>query len=254
MDLSVIPVNKTRHVIVYSLIPLFSSIATSFAVLYLVNQKIIINNPPNAWSSFAYAAIDAPFCLKYPLFVLSVSSFNLWSSSPVYINIIDVTSIFWVNINVTIYVLPGSKHKYKVIYAINGIVTLLLLYTIFNRYELYLFDYYGANMIPDVGIVYVYSGLILSAFHAQDKNYLAGLLCIVSGFNCKLLDLYMQQDWGTCVFHILTALGTNLVIRLTRFDLLQEERKREREQHPDSVLEPAFNSMHIQSDNNNAML
>ena len=109
-------------------------------------------------------------------------------------------------------------------------------------------------MIPDVGIVYVYSGLILSAFHAQDKNYLAGLLCIVSGFNCKLLDLYMQQDWGTCVFHILTALGTNLVIRVNRFDLLQEERKRKGEQHPDSVLEPAFNSMHIQSDNNNAML
>jgi hypothetical protein len=107
-------------------------------------------------------------------------------------------------------------------------------------------------MIPDVGIVYVYSGLILSAFHIKDENYLTGLLCIISGFNCKLLDLYKGQDWGTCLFHILTALGTNLVIRVNRFDLLQEERKRE--QHPDSVLEPAFNSMHIQSDNNNAML
>ena len=81
----------------------------------------------------------------------------------------------------------------------------------------------------------------------MDKNYLAGLLCIVSGFNCKLLDLYMQQDWGTCVFHLLTALGTNLVIRVNRFDLLQEVR----ESHP---LEPAFNSMHIQTHNNNAML
>uniref|UniRef100_A0A6C0E594 Uncharacterized protein n=1 Tax=viral metagenome TaxID=1070528 RepID=A0A6C0E594_9ZZZZ len=252
MNLSVIPMNKIRYILIYSLLPLFSSIATSFVVLYLVNQKIIINNPPNAWSSFAYAAIDAPLCLKYPLFVLSVSSFNLWSRAPVYIDIIDVTSIFWVNINVTIYVLPGSKYKYKIIYAINGIVTLLLLYTIFNRYELYVFDYYGANMIPDVGIVYVYSGLILSAFHIKDENYLTGLLCIISGFNCKLLDLYKGQDWGTCVFHMLTALGTNLVIKVNNLHFVQEER--ERETHPDSAVEPAFNSMHIQGDNNNAML
>ena len=253
MDLSVIPINKTRHIIVYSLIPLFSSIATSFAVLYLVNQKIIINTPANAWSSFAYAAIDAPFCLKYPLFVLSVSSFNLWSSAPEYIDIIDVTSIFWVNINVTLYVLPGSKYKYKIIYGINGIVTLLLLYTICNRYELYVFDYYGTYMIPDVGIVYVYSGLILSAFHIKDENYLTGLLCIISGFNCKLLDLYKGQYWGTCVFHMLTALGTNLVIKVKNLDILQEVREIEREieGHP---LEPAFNSMHIQTHNNNAML
>jgi hypothetical protein len=217
------------------------SIATSFVVLYLVNQKIIINTPANAWSSFSYALIDAPLCLKYPLFILSVASFNLWSSAPVYIDIIDVTSIFWVNINVTIYVLPGSKHKYKVIYVINGIVTLLLLYTICNRYELYVFDYYGANMIPDVGIVYVYSGLILSAFHIQDKNYLAGLLCIISGFNCKLLDLYMHQDWGTCMFHILTALGTNFVIRVNDVNSIMNS-----EIHTlDS--EPAFNTMHIQT-------
>jgi hypothetical protein len=245
MDLSVIPMNKLRYILVYSLLPLFSSIVTSFVVLYLVNQKIIINNPPNAWSSFAYAAIDAPLCLKYPLFVLSVSSFNLWSSAPVYIDIIDVTSIFWVNINVTIYVLPGSKYKYKIIYAINGIVTLLLLYTIFNRYELYVFDYYGANMIPDVGIVYVYSGLILSAFHIKDENYLTGLLCIISGFNCKLLDLYKGQDWGTCLFHILTALGTNLVIRVNRLDI-QEARV--------ESTEPAFNTMHIQRHNSNSAL
>ena len=250
MQISVVQMNKLRYILVYSLLPLFCSISSSFVVLYLVNQKIIINTPANAWSSFAYAAIDAPLCLKYPLFVLSVASFNLWSSAPPYIDIIDVTSIFWVNINVTIYVLPGSIYKYKIIYAINGIVTLLLLYTICNRYELYVFDYYGANMIPDVGIVYVYSGLILSAFHIKDENYLTGLLCIISGFNCKLLDLYKGQDWGTCLFHILTALGTNLVIRVNKLDLLQEEKQ----SHPDSALEPTFNSMHIQTHNNNAIL
>jgi hypothetical protein len=96
-------------------------------------------------------------------------------------------------------------------------------------------------MIPDVGIVYVYSGLILSAFHIQDKNYLAGLLCIISGFNCKLLDLYMHQDWGTCMFHILTALGTNFVIRVNDVNSIINS-----EIHTlDS--EPAFNTMHIQT-------
>lgn len=234
-------INKIRRVFVYSIIPVISSVFCSFLVLYLINQEIIINTPENAWSSFAYAAIDAPLCLKYPLFVLSVASFNLWSSAPAYIDIIDVTSIFWVNINVTIYVLPGSKHKYKMIYAINGIVTLLLLYTISNRYELYVFDYYGANMIPDVGIVYVYSGIILSSFHFHEKNYLFGLLSIVSGFNCKLLNIYMGQNWGTCMFHLLTALGISFVVKVNNDD-----------NHINSEVrtidsEPVFNTMHIQT-------
>lgn len=217
------------------------SVTGSFLVLYFTNKKIIINTPANAWSSFSYAVIDAPFCLKYPLFVLSIASFNLWSSGRTYIDIIDVTSILWVNVNVTIYVLPDSTHKYKLIYIINGLVTLLLLYTICNQYDSYVFEYYSENLIPDVGIVYIYSGLILSSFHIKDKNYLVGLFSIICGFGCKMLDIYMGQKWGTCVFHILTAVGTELVIRVNRFDVIQTQSD---SSESFEMLEPVFNTMH----------
>ena len=233
-----------HHVILYSILPLMFSVTGSFLVLYFTNKKIIINTPANAWSSFAYAVIDAPFCLKYPLFVLSIASFNLWSSGRTYIDIIDVTSILWVNVNVTIYVLPDSIHKYKLIYTINGLVTLLLLYTICNQYDSYVFEYYSENLIPDVGIVYIYSGLILSSFHIKDKKYLVGLFSIICGFGCKMLDIYMEQKWGTCVFHILTAIGTELVIRVNRFDVIQTQSD---SSESFEILEPVFNTMHTRN-------
>lgn len=247
MYISFIVPSHIQHIILYSILPLVFSVTGSFLVLYFTNKKIIINTPANAWSSFAYAVIDAPVCLKYPLFVLSIASFNLWSSGRTYIDIIDVTSILWVNVNVTIYVLPDSNHKYKMIYTINGVVTLLLLYTICNRYDSYVFEYYSENIIPDVGIVYIYSGLILSSFHIKDKNYLTGLFSIMCGFTCKMMDIYMGQNWGTCVFHILTALGTELVIRVNRFDVIKRQLGSSGSLESFEKLEPVLNTMHSQN-------
>jgi hypothetical protein len=236
----------------YSFLPVVCSVPCSFAVLYFTNGQIIINSPANAWSSFAYAAIDAPLCIKYPLFILSVASFNLWSCSTIPIDIIDVSSIFWVNMVVVIYILPDAEYKYRLIYLLNTILTILVVYTISIGYENYVFEYYRVNMIQDIGIVYVYSGIILSSYYAKDANFLFGLFCVVVGFICKIFDIYTPyKKWGTSIFHMLTALGIHFMMRIKSLNykpasafFLQNTNDCENEGMCDN--EPVFNSMHIQ--------
>ena len=40
-------INKIRHVFVYSIIPVISSVFCSFLVLYLINQEIILDKLEN---------------------------------------------------------------------------------------------------------------------------------------------------------------------------------------------------------------
>ena len=54
----------------------------------------------------------------------------------------------------------------------------------------------------------------------------------------------MGQKWGTCVFHILTAVGTELVIRINRFDVIQSQSD---SSESFEILEPVLNTMHTQN-------
>ena len=44
--------------------------------------------------------------------------------------------------------------------------------------------------------------------------YIIGSGCVMLGFACKLLTIYVDQYWGTCVFHTSTALGIAILLRL----------------------------------------
>lgn len=181
----------------------------------------IISQQANAWSSFGYALIDAPPLVRFPLFVLSIASFNLWSSSNVSVNFIDVTSIFWVIIAVTIYLLPQAKHSTLVLISVNICFTLFIVITLSIIQTDTVLKYYQDNLVIITGLIYVLCGINMSVFYISNKVFLIGLLCITVGFICKLMTIYEGQYWGTSVFHLLSAFGIDTLLTLQKNQDLQ---------------------------------
>ena len=206
--------NKYKTIIRFFVPPMIS-ILTSLIVLAcnISSVNIKVSNIANALSSVSYAFIinKYPPLIQFPLFVLSVASFCLWSQNNKIIHLLDVTSIFWVITTTTIYLLPNAKHSNKILIFINvGISTTLITVMSTNYLELVV-QWYHENIVVCTSIIYSLCGCFLSCFYLTEKIFITGVAITSFGFCCKLLALYANQVWGTCIFHISTAIGIGIL-------------------------------------------
>jgi hypothetical protein len=178
------------------------------------NYIPLIAQKANSISSVSYALVDAPPLVRFPLFVLSVASVCLWAYPTTAVNFVDVSSIFWVIIAVTINIFPNAKHTNIVLGVFNLLFVVFLVTTIVLKYDTIVLTYYADNLVVLTALIYGLSGLKMSSFHATNPLFLQGMLCISFGFICKLMTIFQGQYWGTAVFHTMTALGTHILLRL----------------------------------------
>jgi hypothetical protein len=192
-------------------IPAIASVVTSLIVLAsnILSINIKIANIPNALSSISYALVidKYPPLIKLPLFVLSVASFCLWSQNNQIIHLLDVTSIFWVILTTTIYLLPSAPHSNKIIIFINFGISSTLVTVMCTNYIDKVVEWYRGNIVVCTSIIYISCGCFMSCFYLTNKKFILGVAITSFGFCCKLLTLYAKQVWGTSLFHLSTAIG-----------------------------------------------
>ena len=213
---------------------LICSVTSSLIIMYGMNNKLECLKPFEAISSFAYAMIKTDFVsVKYSMFILSISSFNLWAAStdiypnnPI-IHLIDISSIWWVILVVTLQMLPNANHKRKVIIIVNCLVTMLLVSIIVTKKYNDVLQYYNINVIPITSLVYGMSSLVLNSYWISNKNYLNSLTIISLGFVSKLFTIYYDFELGTGIFHLMSAIGIHKMINSTEMikTVLIEETK-----------------------------
>jgi hypothetical protein len=196
---------------------LTGSIITSY-IIYCIHYgdvSLSMRHPANAISSFAYAAYQTDKGVQLPLFVLSVASFNLWSQDNSYINFVDVTSIFWTIVVVTLNTIKDNR---LVIYAVDGFFILYIAVVFGTGAQERVVAYYSENLIPLNAIIYLLCAVVGASLHRGSKHYLIGSLCITTGFACKLLTILANQYWGTCLFHLLSAAGIGRMLQINMHD------------------------------------
>ena len=200
----------------------------SYLITYQVfsdKPYIFITSPANAISSVSYAIVDAPLPVKIPLMVLSIASYSLWSNSNTTINFVDVTSIFWVIIAVTIYTLPNARYSLYILLIVDTIFIVSMTVIIYLSADESVLSYYKGNLIVSTGLIYGICSIMMASFYSSSTRFLIGFAIVSFGFICKLLALYQNQYWGTCVFHIMSALGVWILLKLqvsTRSEQLKD--------------------------------
>ena len=171
-----------------------------------------IQYPANAWSSALYALPNAPISIKVPLLTLSIASFGLWSNQSTAINFVDVTSIFWVIVVVAIYILPGAAHKHRTIMVLNSAFISAMSTTLYLGHEGTVLTYYHNNIVPITGTIMVLCTVNTASYYGHVRVYMLGSGLIVVGFGFKLITIYMDKYWGTCIFHTTTAAGIAVLL------------------------------------------
>ena len=202
----------------YFLKNLIVSVLVFLSGSYLISQNLhpitepwTIVSPANAWSSLCYALPIAPMEVKIPLVTLSIISFGLWSNENTIIDFVDVTCIFWV-----ITVLPASliPQKNVLTKATNSLFVSFILLTVsfggsdtvLNFYHLYLLEITASFLSV--------SAIALGYYYRKRKHFWIGSFFVISGFGYKLCLIFLNQYWGTCAFHISTAIGISVLLRL----------------------------------------
>jgi hypothetical protein len=210
-------VSNYKQVIRRILLSLLLSVLGSYILLCIitVSPTPSINHHANAWSSITYALIDAPSTVMLPLYILTVASFNLWAHSTQIVNFIDVTCIFWTIIVVTVALSPDVTNSTIIIRAINMLFILYIITIISISYTSLVLAYYHDNLVIITGLIYGLCGINLSTFYIRNPTFILGVGVISFGFICKLLTIYQDQYWGTSVFHIITAIGIGILLRLS---------------------------------------
>ena len=178
-----------------------------------ITQHWIINSPANAWSSLGYALVDAPIEVKFPLLTLSIASFSLWSRSTIMINFIDITGILWIISIMPVYLLI-TKHFY--IHLINCMFVLYIFLAVILKYDNNILIFYSNNLIAITGTILGVSTGFLSFRYYKTKEFIIGASAILFGFGCKLSMIYLEQYWGTCVFHTTTAIGIICLLHIDK--------------------------------------
>jgi len=216
-DCSVSNVHRCKQVIRRILLSLLLSVLGSYILLCIieVSPTPSIKHQANAWSSITYALIDGPITVRFPLYILSVASFNLWAYSTPIVNFIDVTCIFWTIIIVTIALSPDVTNSNIVICGINVLFILYIITIISISYTELVLMYYEENLVIITGLVYFLCGVNMSTFYIRNPTFVLGIGAISVGFICKLLMIYQDQYWGTSIFHIITAIGIGILLRLS---------------------------------------
>ena len=182
-----------------------------------------ITHPAEALSSLAYALVSCRLSLRVPLFVLSVASFCLWANSSHAINLVDITSIFWVMVCVTIAMMPEARHKDRVLVSLNVLVVTFMLTVVSMGLSPGVVTYYHDNLIIITALIYGMCGVVGSAFYLSSRRYLAALGLISGGFVCKLMYIFQGQRWGTAVFHLASAAGIAMLVGLSDDKTMQHQ-------------------------------
>ena len=209
-----------KQIIRRILLSLFLSVLGSYFLLSIIAVTPVpfIKHQANAWSSISYALIDGPWTIRLPLYILSVVSFNLWAHSIPIVNFIDVTSIFWTIIIVTVALSPGVTNSNTIIRCINVLFLLYMITIISISYTELVLIYYQNNLVIITGLIYGLCGINMSTFYIRNPIFIVGIAIISFGFVCKLLTIYQNQYWGTSIFHITSALGIGVLLQLTKLD------------------------------------
>ncbi len=197
---------------------LLSSVIGSYCFLCIVASSAspFISNQANAWSSISYALIEGPGCVRLPLFILSVASFNLWSHSIPVVNFIDVTCIYWTILVTTIAIYPDIKNVQMLIWLLNTAFMLYIFTIVGLSYTHAVLMYYKNNLIIITGLVYGLCGINMSVFYIRNPKFLIGIGVISIGFICKLLTIFNDQYWGTSIFHLTSAIGIGILLQISK--------------------------------------
>ena len=195
-----------------------SCVLISYALLCATETTStpFIQNHANAWSSVCYAMVTAPPLVRFPLFILSVVSFFLWAYSTPLNNFVDVSSIYWVIIAVTVQILPNASHKRVVLVFLNTAFIIILMSMSFLHHSTEILDYYHNNLVSVTGIIYGLCGIVTTSFYITNKMFIAGIVCISVGFICKLFTIFQGQYWGTSIFHTLSAVGIQFLLMIEK--------------------------------------
>lgn len=197
---------------------LFVSVVVFLSGSYLISQNLqpitkpwTIVSPANAWSSLSYALPIAPLEVKVPLVTLSIISFGLWATQNTIMNFVDVTCIYWV-----ITIIPASLVPQKQILtkATNSLFLSFILLTVSFGGSGTVLDFYHSNIMAITASFLFVSAIVLGYYYRKRKHYWVGSFFILSGFGYKLCLIFLNQYWGTCAFHISTAIGISVLLRL----------------------------------------
>lgn len=178
--------------------------------------KWYIRHPENAWSSLLYSIPNTPLLMKFPLMTLSISSFSLWANSTLHVNFIDVTSIYWVIINTTLYSLPYCKNSSKIIWVINSTSSIFIASSIYTGLYKDILVYYNNNIVPFTGAFNAICCIILYSYYLDNKTFNIAAFFVICGYICKLQTIYYNAYWGTSVFHIFTAIGIHILVYMEK--------------------------------------
>lgn len=178
--------------------------------------KWYVKYPANAWSSILFFIPKTPLIMKLPLMTLSIASFSLWANSTLYVNFIDVTSIYWVIINTTIYSLPYCKNGNKIIWIINSTSSIFIASSIYTGFYKDILVYYNDNIVPFTGAINIVCCIILYSYYLDNKSFNIAAFFVICGYICKLQTINYNAYWGTSVFHVFTAIGIHILIYMDK--------------------------------------
>ena len=187
------------------------SVLSSYTIYCVISQQFYIQLNANAISSFAYALIDTDVIMRVPLSILSIASFNLWTHNNKQISFIDVTSIFWTIIATTLYIIPNNR---RLLSVVNIAFISFIIGAIATDKDTPILCYYADNLIVLNALIYTLCATIMASIYGINRNFLIGTSLSSLGYICKLLFIFMDQRWGTTVFHIITALGIQFLLKL----------------------------------------
>lgn len=207
------------NIILKNCINFFSSIVLSY---FATEQTDVLNwrveNPLSAWSSFAYSLIGAPLRIQIPCNILSVVSFNLWANSYDVINFIDVTCIFWVTLITFFSIIPYIKIKKreKVVLIFNILVCLFIIFVFVLQKHKGILYFYSINLTKIFGALTLSSAIIVSPKYYRKSKFQKGCVTLFSGSIIKYLgrNNYIELDFSTGIFHLLTALSIYYFLKL----------------------------------------
>lgn len=173
-----------------------------------------IQNPANSWSSICYAIPDAPISIKVPLLTLSIISFGTWANPIPTLQFIDVTCIMWIIIIVSLSILPKADNKWYMIYVVDSVFIVYISTITYFDLAIAVVDYYNLNLVPIIGTIMILNMGTLTSYYARHKIFILSSILMVIGFSSKLGNIYLDNYWGTCVFHICTAIGIAILLSI----------------------------------------
>lgn len=207
------------NIILKNCINFFSSVILCY---FTTEQTDMLNwkveNPLSAWSSFAYSLIGAPLNIQIPCNILTVTSFNLWANSYDIINFIDVTCIFWVTLITFFHIIPYIKIKKrkKIITIFNFLVCLFMIFAfLLHKYKGILY-FYSINLTKIFSALILSTTIIVSPKYYTESNFKKSCITLFSGSIIKYLgrNNYIELDFSTGIFHLLTALSIYYFLKL----------------------------------------